>query len=60
MTIDNILTTFKNAIYKNMKMTGLSTFSKNNCQNIREPQWKCRTLQRQKGNTAKSCLRFKV
>ena len=49
MTIDNILTTFKNAKYKNKKMTELSTFLKNNCKNIREPQWKCRTFAASKG-----------
>ena len=46
MTIDNIMTTF---VKRKKKMTELSTFSKNNCQNIREPQWKCRTFAESKG-----------
>ena len=30
-------------------MTELSTFLKNNCQIIREPQWECRTFAMSKG-----------
>ena len=60
MTIDNILTTFKNAIYKNMKMTELSIFLKKVAKTFVNRNGNVVPLQRQKGNTAKPCLRFKV
>ena len=48
MTIDNILTTFKNAIYKNKKMTELSIFLKKVAKTFVKRNGNVVPLQRQK------------